>query len=88
MLKVKINKKALKELNSLPVDIRSKTLDVCKSRSIDPFEGDGLATILLKGPKFTYASDENQLLKKLDLSILERKSRPEGFGAYLIGTWK
>jgi mRNA-degrading endonuclease RelE of RelBE toxin-antitoxin system len=40
MLKVKINKKALKELNSLPDDIRDKILDVCKSMSVDPFEGD------------------------------------------------
>ncbi len=40
MLEVKINKKALKELNSLPVDIRSKILDICKSMRIDPFEGD------------------------------------------------
>lgn len=40
MLKVNINKKALKELNSLPDDIRSKILDVCTSMSVDPFEGD------------------------------------------------
>jgi len=40
MLEVKINKKALKELNSLPVDIRSKILDICKSMRIDPLEGD------------------------------------------------
>ncbi len=40
MLQVKINKKALKELNSLPDDVREKILDICKSMSIDPFEGD------------------------------------------------
>ncbi len=40
MLEVKINKKALKELNSLPLQIRSKILDVCRSMRIDPFEGD------------------------------------------------
>ncbi len=40
MLEVKINKKALKELNSFPLQVRSKILDVCKSMSIDPFEGD------------------------------------------------
>lgn len=39
-MQVKINKKALKELNSLPSDIRSKILDICKSMSADPFEGD------------------------------------------------
>ncbi len=40
MLEVKINRKALKELDSLPVDVRSKILDICKSMSVDPFEGD------------------------------------------------
>ena len=40
MLQVKINKKALKELNSLPDDIRSTILNVCTSMSVDPFEGD------------------------------------------------
>jgi len=39
-MQVKINKKALKELNSLPDDVRSKILDICKSMSVDPFEGD------------------------------------------------
>lgn len=39
-MQVKINRKALKELNSLPSDIRSKILDICKSMSVDPFEGD------------------------------------------------
>ncbi len=40
MLNVKINKKALKELNSLPSDLRAKILEACKSMSIDPFDGD------------------------------------------------
>lgn len=40
MLEVKIHKKALKELNSLPADVRSKILDICKSMGVDPFEGD------------------------------------------------
>ena len=40
MLNVKINKKALKELNSLPGDLRTKILEACKSMSIDPFDGD------------------------------------------------
>ncbi len=39
-MEVKIHKKALKELNSLPDDIRSKVLDVCTSMSVDPFERD------------------------------------------------
>jgi len=40
MLAVKIHKSALKELNSLPTNTRSKILDACKSMANDPFEGD------------------------------------------------
>lgn len=40
MLKVKINKKALKELDSLTADVRNKILDTCRSMQNDPFEGD------------------------------------------------
>ena len=40
MLNVKINKKALKELDSLPLDIRAKILKTCNSMRNDPFEGD------------------------------------------------
>lgn len=39
-MEVKIHKKALKELNSLPADIRNKILNVCKSMSTDPLQGD------------------------------------------------
>jgi mRNA-degrading endonuclease RelE of RelBE toxin-antitoxin system len=40
MLAVKIHKSALKELNSLPANIRSKILSACKSMTNNPFEGD------------------------------------------------
>jgi mRNA interferase RelE/StbE len=40
MLAVKIHKSALKELNSLPTNVRSKILNACKSMANDPFEGD------------------------------------------------
>jgi mRNA-degrading endonuclease RelE of RelBE toxin-antitoxin system len=40
MLAVKIHKSALKELNSLPTNVRSKILNACKSVANDPFEGD------------------------------------------------
>ena len=39
-MQVKIHKKALKELDSLPDDVRGKILDIYKSMSVDPFEGD------------------------------------------------
>lgn len=39
-MEVKIHKRALKELNSLPTDIKSKILNACESMSVDPFEGD------------------------------------------------
>lgn len=40
MLDVKIHKKALKELDSLPPDVRTRILDICRSMRDDPFEGD------------------------------------------------
>jgi len=40
MLAVKIHKNALKELNSLPVSIRNKIRNACRSMADDPFEGD------------------------------------------------
>ena len=40
MLAVKINKKALKELELLPEDIKTKIIAVCKSLADDPFDGD------------------------------------------------
>lgn len=40
MLSVKIHKKALKELDSLPADAKDKILEVLKSMRNDPFEGD------------------------------------------------
>jgi mRNA-degrading endonuclease RelE of RelBE toxin-antitoxin system len=39
MLSVKIYKKALKELDSLPADAKNKILDILKSMRNDPFEG-------------------------------------------------
>lgn len=40
MLAVKIHKNALKELNSLPTNMRGKILNTCKSMANDPFVGD------------------------------------------------
>lgn len=40
MLAVKIHKSALKELNSLPTNMRGKILNTCKSMANDPFVGD------------------------------------------------
>lgn len=40
MLSVKINKKALKELDALPPDARGRILNACRSMRNDPFEGD------------------------------------------------
>lgn len=40
MLSVRIHKRALKELDSLPLDVRGRILEICKSMGSDPFEGD------------------------------------------------
>lgn len=39
-MRVRIHKKALKELDSLPSNIRIRILDACRFMGNDPFDGD------------------------------------------------
>ena len=72
MLSVKVHKKALKELNSLPPDAKGRILAACKLMANDPFDGDvkplkGVAGVFRRRVgdyriAFSVSFDQNEVL--------------------------